>query len=78
MPSPMCIIRVLYGRLQRHGGGGGHNAGGKVGVAIRRGAVLRFLGSCGSHEVGEFIKLILTPFQSLLGKSGRSLHGNGV
>eukprot|EP00731_Ephydatia_muelleri_P001007 Em0001g1007a len=60
------LLRVLYGRLQRHGGGGGHNAGGKVGVAIRRGAVLRFLGSCGSHEVGEFMKLILTPFQSLL------------
>ena len=39
-----------------------------MGVAIRRGAVLRFLGSCGSYEVGEFIKLILVPFQNLLGK----------
>ena len=54
--------RVLYGRMQKHGGVGGSKSSGNP----RRGMVLRFLGGCEGSEMAEFINLLILPFKNLL------------
>ena len=66
--SCTSLCRVLYGRMQKHGGVGGSKSGGNP----RRGMVLRFLGGCEGSEVAEFINFLILPFKSLL--TGTHLH----